>query len=74
MAARLSLSSSRGGSEPVGLGQTEGHGNGGQVTVKADLGPERGTLAWEADGHQNPDIGRGKALSLHLLSLPPRQG
>lgn len=44
------------------------------MTVKADLGPERGTLAWEADGHQNPDTGQGKALTLHPLSLPPRQG
>lgn len=58
----------------MGLGQTEGHGNGGQVTVKADVGPERGTLAREVDGHQNPDTGQGKALSLHLLPLPPRQG
>lgn len=67
MAERLSLSSSWEGSEPAGLGQTKGHGNGGQVTVKADLGPERGTLAWEADGHRIRTQDRGR-LSLYTRS------
>lgn len=59
MAERLSLSSSWGVSEPVDLGRTKVNGKGGRVTVKADVGPGRDTLAWEAGGHQKLDTEKG---------------
>lgn len=53
MAEKLSFSSSWGVSEPVDPGWTKGNGKGGQVTVKADVGPGRDTLAW-ADTKKGP--------------------
>lgn len=69
MAERLSLISSWGAvSEPADPGRTNGCGQGGQVTVKADVGTGKCTLAWEAGGHQ--ELGAEKGPFLHSCSLP----
>lgn len=64
-------SSCRGGglSEPVDPELTESNGTGGQVTVKADVSPGRGPLAWEAGGHQKLDM---EELPLSKPTLSPR--
>lgn len=56
-----------GASEPVDLGHIKGKG--GQATVRADVGPGRGTLAWEAGGHRELDSEEGP---LSTPALSPR--
>lgn len=69
MAERLSLISSWGPiSEPADPGWTNGCGQGGQVTVKADVGTGKGTLAWKAGGHQK--LGTEEGPFLYSFSLP----
>lgn len=54
--------------ELVDLIWISGSGKGEQVTVKAAMGTGRGTLAWEAGGHQKLDAEDG--LSMYICSLP----